>query len=234
MKLMKSMLAPTATLLLALGSTGCALEDFEEGHDSAKLAKETATAGVKMRSVQIFTANSYGSSDKNRIWAPDDGRVVLNNDRGGYFADAYVAAQDIDMGGVMSGDGAGSIHFAIEDGGDSAGQRMVETLRQGRTEVIAVYREYKQEDGVWENKKTVTTWGYIASANLIAGPSSLSIEVHTIRVISQNDAIGTRDYAIDAITGASTLYGGTLGNREPTPINPPEPRPSGWGALLNE
>ena len=234
MKSMKSMIAPTATLVLALGSTGCALEDFEDVHDSTKMAKEAAAADVKMRSVQIFTANSYGSSDRDRIWSPDGGRVVLNDDRGGYFADAYEAAQDIDMSGVMSEPGVGSTRFIIQDGGDPAGREMVETLRQGHVEVITMYREYKQEEGIWENKKTVTIWGYIASANLSAGASSLSIEVHTIRVITQNDTIGTRDYSIDAITGVSTLDGGTLGNREPTPINPPEPRPSGWGALLNQ
>ena len=126
------------------------------------------------------------------------------------------------------------IPVAIEEGEDEVGKELCEEWRQGRIEVIVIYREWKQEEGVWENKKTVTVWGYISSANLQAGPSTLGIEVHCIRVITQNDAIGTRDYSIDCITGASTIRGGSLGGRTPTPLIPlGMPESDDWGELLN-
>ncbi len=235
MKSMKSMVAPMATLFLALGSTGCALEDFEDGHESTSAVEQASKANDKVRSVHVFTASAYGSGEESRIWASDGGWVEsdLDNGLGGYFEDAYVATRDLDMSGVMAGCVDSTIELFLEDGGDPASQGKVESLRKGGNEVITMYREYKQEEGVWENKKTVTVWGYISSADLSAGPSSLAFEVHTVRVITQNDAVGTRDYAIDCITGASTIRGGTLGARTPEPIDPLGQRSPGWGALLN-
>lgn len=36
-------------------------------------------------------------------------------------------------------------------------------------------------------------------------PSSLAVEVHTVRVVTQNDTIGTRDYSIDAMSASPNL-----------------------------
>ena len=188
----------------------------------------------KKRSLHIFTAKPSSDNDETRIWEPDGEYLILKNHQGGYFTHAYRCSKDLDMSGVMSGRGKGFLALAIEEGEDEVGKELVEEWRQGRIEVVGVYREWKQEEGVWENKKTVTVWGYIASANLKAGASSLAFEVHCVRVITQNDAIGTRDYSIDCITGASTIRGGTLGARTPEPIDPTEsPESDDWGECLN-
>ena len=188
----------------------------------------------KKRSLHIFTAKPSSDNDETRIWEPDGEHLILKNHQGGYFTHAYRCGKDIDMSGVLSGRGKGFIALAIEEGEDEVGKELTEEWRQGRIEVVGVYREFKQEEGVWENKKTVTVWGYISSANLQAGPSTLGIEVHCIRVITQNDAIGTRDYSIDCITGASTIRGGSLGGRTPTPLIPlGMPESDDWGELLN-
>jgi len=188
----------------------------------------------KKRSLHIFTAKPSSDNDETRVWELDGEYLVLKNHQGGYFTNAYRCAKDIDMGGVMSGRGKGFIALALEDGEDEVGRELVEEWRQGRIEVVGAYREFKQEEGVWENKKTVIIWGYIASASLSAGASSLSFEVHCVRVVTQNDAIGTRDYSIDCITGASTIRGGSLGARTPeAPPTPWTPESDDWGALLD-
>ncbi|MCA9654846.1 MAG: hypothetical protein H6712_26265 [Myxococcales bacterium] len=194
------------------------------------------SAEQKQISLQIFTATPDSDNDETRRWVPDGDNLILKNHRGGYFTHAYVCNKDIDMSGVMSGRGKGFISFAIENGEDEVGRELVEEWRQGRIEVVFMYREWKQEEGIWENKKTVTVWGYVASASLQKGPSSIASEVHVVRVVTQNDAIGTRDYSIDCITGASTIRGGDLGARQPEPIDPGTigtPDSSDWGAPLN-
>lgn len=188
----------------------------------------------KKRSIHVYTAKPSNDNDETRVWEPDGEFLVLKNHQGGYFTNAYRGAQDIDLKGVMAGRGKGFASMSIEEGEDEAGRELVEEWRQGRIEIICLYREWKQEEGSWENKKTVTMWGYIANANLQRGPSSLGIEVHCVRVINQNDALGTRDYSIDCITGASTIKGGSLGSRQPSPIEPPgTPESEDWGAPLN-
>jgi len=188
----------------------------------------------KKRSLHIFTAKPSSDNDETRVWEPDGESVILKNHQGGYFTHAYRCGTDIDMSGVMSGRGQGFINFDIEEGEDEVGKELTEEFRQGRIEVITMYREWKQEEGTWENKKTVTVWGYVSSADLKAGSSSIAVEVHTVRVITQNDAIGTRDYAIDCVTGASTIRGGTLGARQPQPIAcPGSPESDDWGTELN-
>ncbi|MEX1367294.1 MAG: hypothetical protein AB1Z98_29475, partial [Nannocystaceae bacterium] len=151
------------------------------------------------------------------------------------FTHAYLCSKDIDMSGVMSGRGKGFISFAIENGEDEVGRELCEEWRQGRVEVVVMYHEWKQEEGMWCNKKTVVVWGYLASCNLQKGASSIACEVHCVRVITQNDAIGTRDYSIDCITGASTIRGGDLGARQPQPIAAATlgtPESSDWDAEL--
>lgn len=188
----------------------------------------------KKRSLHIFTAKPTNDNDETRVWEPDGEFLVLKNHQGGYFTHAYRCASDIDLGGVMAGRGKGFASISIEEGEDEAGRELVEEWRQGRIEVVAVYREWKQEEGVWENKKTVTMWGYIASASLKAGPSSIGLEIHTMRGIAQNETVGTRDYCVDCVTGSSTIRGGTLGSRTPQPIDPPgTPESDDWGELLN-
>ncbi|MCA9706481.1 MAG: hypothetical protein KDK70_11580 [Myxococcales bacterium] len=190
----------------------------------------------KKRSLHIYTAKPSSDNDETRLWEEDGDYLILKNHQGGYFEHAYRCGKDIDMSGVMSGRGKGFIAMQIEEGEDEVGRELVEEWRQGRVEVIGVYREWKQEnDGMWTNKKTVTFWSYISSAHLVAGPSSIAFEVHTVRVITQNDAIGTRDYSIDCITGSSTIRGGTLGDRTPQPIDPPGagPQSDDWDAPLN-
>lgn len=52
--------------------------------------------------------------------------------------------------------------------------------------------------------------------------SSLAFETHTVRVINQNDTIGTRDYSIDTITGSSPRTGDSsleLNYKNPSPVN---------------
>ncbi|MEM9460327.1 MAG: hypothetical protein AAGF11_39515 [Myxococcota bacterium] len=188
----------------------------------------------KKRSLHIYTAKPTNDNDETRVWEPDGDYLILKNHQGGYFTHAYRVATDIDMSGVMSGRGRGMVGLNVQEGEDEVGKELVEEWRQGRIEVIVIYREFKQEEGVWENKKTVTLWGYIANASMQAGASSVTFEVHTVRVITQNDAIGTRDYSIDCITGASTIRGGTLGARTPTPLIPlGVPESDDWGELLN-
>jgi hypothetical protein len=187
----------------------------------------------KKRSIHIYTAKPSSDNDETRVWEEDGEYMILKNHQGGYFTHAYRGSTDLDLSGVMSGRGKGYVSFQIEEGEDEAGRELCQEWRQGRIEVIVVYREFKQEEGIWENKKTVALWGYIANCNLVAGPSSLGIEVHCIRHIAVNDAIGTRDYAIDCITGASTIKGGSLGARMPHSIVPPgTPESEDWGDTL--
>lgn len=187
----------------------------------------------KKRSLHIYTAKPSSDNDETRVWEEDGEYMVLKNHQGGYFTHAYRCSTDLDMSGVMAGRGKGYVSFSIEEGEDEAGRELCQEWRQGRIEVIGVYREWKQEEGIWENKKTVVIWGYIANASLQAGPSSLGFEVHCVRHEVVNDALGTRDYAIDCITGASTIKGGSLGARMPHSIVPPgEPESDDWGATL--
>lgn len=194
------------------------------------------SAEQKQISLQIFTATPDSDNDETRRWVPDGDNLILKNHRGGNFTHAYLCSKDIDMSGVMSGRGKGFISFSLENGEDEVGRELCEEWRQGRIEVVGMYREWKQEEGLWTNKKTVTVWGYIASCNLQKGASSIAFEVHCVRVITQNDAIGTRDYSIDCITGASTIRGGDLGTRQPQPIAAATlgtPESSDWDAELN-
>jgi hypothetical protein len=187
----------------------------------------------KKRSIHVYTAKPSSDNDETRVWEPDGEFMVLKNHQGGYFTHAYRGSKDLDLSGVMAGRGKGFASFAIEEGEDEAGRELIQEWRQGRIEVIVVYREWKQEEGIWENKKTVVLWGYIANANLQAGPSSMGIEVHCVRHEVVNDALGTRDYAIDCITGASTIKGGSLGARMPVSIAPPgTPESEDWGEPL--
>jgi len=188
----------------------------------------------KKRSVHIFTARPTSDNDETREWEYDGEYLILKNHQGGYFTHAYRASRDIDMSGVMSGRGKGMVTLDLAEGEDEIGCELVQEWRQGRIEVIVVYREWKQEEGMWENKKTVTLWGYVANARLQAGPSMISFETHVVRVITQNDAIGTRDYAIDCVTGASTIRGGSLGGRMPWPLFPINvPDADNWGYVLD-
>jgi hypothetical protein len=187
----------------------------------------------KQRSIHIYTAKPSDTNDETRQFLEDGEFMILKNHRGGYFTNAFRASVDIDMSGVMAGRGKGYVSFQIEEG-DEAGSELCGEWRQARTETITVYREWKQEEEIWENKKTVVLWGYIANANLHPGqPGTLGIEVHVLGHIVQNDAIGTREYAIDCITGASTIKGGSLGQRQPHSIAPPgDPDSEDWGACL--
>lgn len=187
----------------------------------------------KKRSLHVYMAKPTSDNDETRSFEFTGEHVVHKNHQGGYFTDAYRISKDIDMSGVMAGRGKGFVSFAIEEGEDEAARELIEELRQARVEVIAIYREWKQEEEVWENKKTVVIWGYIANANLQPGPSSLGLEVHSLRHEVVNDALGTRDYAIDCITGASTIKGGSLGARMPVsqpPVGSPEA--GNWGEPL--
>ena len=188
------------------------------------------------RSLHIFIATPSSDNDESREWIPKGNEHIIHkNHQGGYFTDAYRCSKDLDMSGVMSGRGKGFISFSLEDGSDEVACELVEEARQGRVEVICMYRKWKQDnEGLWTNKKTVAVWGYIASCNLQPGASSLSVEVHTVRVITQNDAIGTRDYSIDCITGASSIRGGQLGKRTPQPLpSPGTPESADWDTELN-
>jgi hypothetical protein len=187
----------------------------------------------KKRSVHVYTAKPTTDNDETRVFQEDGEYMILKNHQGGYFTHALRASQDIDMSGVMAGRGKGYVSFQIEEG-DEAGGELLGEWRQARTEVIVVYREWKDEEEVKENKKTVVLWGYIANSNLHPGsPGSLGIEVHCVGHIVVNDAIGTRQYAIDCITGASTIKGGSLGSRQPHSIAPPgTPESENWGELL--
>jgi hypothetical protein len=188
----------------------------------------------KKRSLHIYTAKPSSDNDETRVFEPDGEYMILKNHQGGYFTHAYRCSSDLDLSGVMAGRGKGYCSFALEDG-DEAGAELCQEWRQGRIETIAVYREWKEEEGIWENKKTVVVWGYIANANIHPGQAgSIGFEVHCVRHEVVNDALGTRDYAIDCITGASTIKGGSLGARMPNSIDPPgSPEADNWGELLN-
>lgn len=189
----------------------------------------------KQRSIHIFTCTPSSDNDETRLWQPDGEYIIHKNHRGGYFTHAYRASQDLDMSGVLAGRGKGYVSFNIEEGEDEAARELCQEMRQGRIEVCVIYREFKQELGIWENKKTVAIWGYIANCSLQAGPSTLGIEAHVVGHAATNEAIGTRQYYIDCITGASSIRGGTLGGRTPKTIDPPgSPESEDWtDALLN-
>ena len=190
----------------------------------------------KKRSVHIFTATPSNDNDQTRAWIPDGDGLILKDHEGGYFTNAYVGSADMDDSNVQAGMGRGYLTFAIEDGGDEAGQMLLEEWRQGRMEVIAVYREWKLESGtgVWENKKVVTAWGYLSTARMQRGASSLSLEIHVFRTTSVNDSLGTRDYSVDCVTGSTTIKGGTLGARTPIHIAPPgAPESDNWDSPLS-
>jgi len=187
----------------------------------------------KKRSLHIYTAKPSDDNDESRVFQEDGEYMILKNHQGGYFTHAYRCSADLDLSGVMAGRGKGYASFQVEEG-DEAGAELCQEWRQGRIELIAVYREWKEEEGVWENKKTVVIWGYISNCNLQAGsPGSVGFEVHCVRHEVVNDALGTRDYAIDCITGASTIKGGSLGARMPHSIAPPgDPEADNWGTPL--
>ena len=193
------------------------------------------SAEQKQIALHIYTATPENDNDETRRWVDDGEFLILKNHAGGYFTHAYRCSNDINMSGVLSGRGAGTIGLSVENGEDEVGRELLEEWRQGRIEVIGMYQEWKQEEGTWENKKTVVIWGYITSIDLQAGPSSIGFEVHCVRVITQNDAIGTRDYSIDCITGSSTIRGGSLGPRTPEPIpsaSIASPDADNWGEEL--
>lgn len=189
----------------------------------------------KKRSVHIFTANPSDDNDEKRIWNPDGDFMILKSHQGEYFTNALRAAEDIDLKGVMAGRGRGFASIKLE-AGDEVGAELVEEWRQARVEVVTTYREWKQIQGEWVNAKTVTLWGYIANADMKDDqPGSLGFEVHVVRVSNQNDALGTRDYSIDCITGSSTIKGGQL-TRQPEHLDTPgmTEQPAGnWGAPFN-
>jgi hypothetical protein len=190
----------------------------------------------KKRSIHVFTAMPSNDNDQTRAWIPDGECLVLKDHQGGYFTHAYLGAVDMDDSGIQAGMGRGLVSFAIEDGGDEAGKMLIDEWRQGRMEVIVVYREWKLEGGtgVWENKKVVTAWGYISASRLSRGPSTLSLDVHVFRTTSVNDALGTRDYSVDCITGSTTIKGGSLGARTPIHLAPPgAPEASNWDQPLS-
>jgi hypothetical protein len=190
----------------------------------------------KKRSVHVFTAIPSNDNDQTRMWIPDGDGLVLKDHQGGYFTHAYVGSADMNDSGIQAGMGRGFVSFEIEDGGDEAGKMLIDEWRQGRMEVIVVYREWKLESGqgVWENKKVVTAWGYITASRLSRGASSLSLEVHTFRTTSVNDSLGTRDYSVDCVTGSTTIKGGTLGQRTPIHIGPPgAPEAGNWDQPLS-
>lgn len=190
----------------------------------------------KKRSLHIYTATPSNDNDQTRVWQPDGEFMILKDHQGGYFTHAYLGSQDMDDTNVQAGMGRGFVTFQIEDGGDEAGKALIDEWRQGRIEIIAEYREWKLENGtgVWENKKSVVVWGYISTARLVRGASSISVEVHVFRNTSVNDSLGTRDYTIDCVTGSSTIKGGTLGARQAQHIAPPgTPESSNWGDPLN-
>jgi len=190
----------------------------------------------KKRSLHIFTATPSNDNDQTRVWQPDSEGLILKDHQGGYFEHAYLCSADLDATNVQAGMGRGFATFQLEDGGDEAGQALIEEWRQGRVEIVAVYREWKLENGTgtWENKKVVTAWGYISTARLARGASSISLEVHVIRTTSVNDSLGTRDYSVDCVTGSSTIKGGTLGSRQPEHLPPTgTPESDNWGDPLS-
>lgn len=192
------------------------------------------SAEQEKRSLHIYLAKPSNDNDETRAFDYTGEHVVHKNHQGGYFSDAYRISKELDMSGVMAGRGKGYISFQIEEGEDEAAREIVEEIRQSRSEVIAIFRKWKQEEEVWENKKTVVIWGYIANASLQPGASTMGFEVHCLRHEVVNDALGTRDYAIDCITGASTIKGGSLGDRMPVSQPPPGEAPSAgnWGTPL--
>lgn len=190
----------------------------------------------KKRSIHVFTAMPSNDNDQTRAWIPDGGALVLKDHQGGYFTNAYLGAVDMDDSNIQAGQGQGHISFTIEDGGDEAGKMLIDEWRQGRMEVIVVYREWKLEGGtgVWENKKVVTVWGYLDGSRLARGSSMISLEAHVFRTTSVNDALGTRDYCVDCITGSTTIKGGSLGVRTPIHLPPPGvPEASNWDPPLS-
>ena len=189
----------------------------------------------KKRSVHIFTAKASNDNDETRLWEADGDFMILKSHQGGYFTNALRASEDLDLKGVQAGRGKGYASVKLE-AGDEVGAELVEEWRQARVEVIIEYREWKQFEGEWTNAKSVCMWGYIASADMKDDqPGSMGYEVHVVRVSNQNDALGTRDYTIDCITGSSTIRGGTLA-RQPEHLDPPgmTEQPAGnWSAVFN-
>lgn len=188
----------------------------------------------KKRSLNVYTAAASDDNAETRCWEPDGDELLLKNHQGGYFTNSYRLSKDINMSGVVAGRNRGFISFVVEDGSDPVGKELMEEWRQGRIEVVCVYREWKQIEDMWENKKTVVVWGYISTADLHPGECSVSLEVHCVRVITQNESVGTRDYAIDCVTGSSTIKGGTLGARHPQVIPcTGTPEAGNWGPPLD-
>jgi hypothetical protein len=186
----------------------------------------------KKRSIQIEYASPTSDNDETRLFQALGQHVIHKNHQGGYFTDCYRASKDIDLSGVMAGRGKGFASLQIEDSSDEAAREQVQEIRQARLEVIMTYREWQQFDGMWTNTKAVVAWGYIANASLGEGPGSLGLEVHVIRHEVVNDALGTRDYTIDCITGSSTIKGGAP-TRNPDIIPPYGPADGGnWDAPL--
>jgi hypothetical protein len=187
------------------------------------------------RSVHIFTAKASDDNDDTRKWQPDGDYMILKSHQGEYFTHALRASEDIDLKGVQAGRGRGYASIKLE-AGDEVGSELCEEWRAARVEVVVTYRQWKQFDGEWTNFKTVTLWGYIASADIKDDQAgSMGFEVHVVRVSNQNDALGTRDYSIDCITGSSTIKGGQL-TRQPEHLDTPgmTDQPAGnWAAPFN-
>lgn len=175
----------------------------------------------KKRSLNIFLAKASDDNDKSRVFEPDGEYLILKNHEGGYFTHAYECSKDVITKGVTAGQGKGYLKFILKDGSDEVGRELVDEWRMGRVEVIISYREWQQENGgSWTNTKCVTAAGYISSCDLCPGESNIGVEVHTIRTLNENDAVGKRDFAVDCVNGSSTIKGGSLGKRQPTPMAP--------------
>ncbi len=175
----------------------------------------------KKRSLNLFLAKASDDNDKTRVFEPTGEYLILKSHEGGYFTHAYNCEKDVDTTGVTAGQGKGYLKFVITDGSDEVGRELVDEWRMGRVEVIVSYREFQQENGgSWVNTKCVTAAGYISSCKLVRGESKIGVEVHTIRTLNENDAVGKRDFSVDCVNGNSTIMGGTLGKRQPMPIAP--------------
>jgi hypothetical protein len=165
------------------------------------------------RYLHIHLCDALNDNDESRVWQPTGEVVRFKSHQGGYGTDAYEMGADIDCNGVSAGHGKGFVSAMLKDGGDQVARDIIEKLRQGRVEVIWVYRQFEQLNGVWENTKTVVSAGYFASAALKAGPCSISLECHINAIWTLNESIGADDYQVDCVNGTSTIKGGDLGPR---------------------
>ena len=189
-------------------------------------------------SATIHIARPSDTDEKSRVFEPTGEYVQFKSSGTGYFEHAFELTQPVDDSNVQSGMGIGMLSIAIKDGGDQAAQSTIRALRQGRQEVILVYREFRQEAesgrSMWTNIRTLTAWCYISMARLNPGASSMSFEVHCMRDTTQDDVNGQMMLSLDLLAGDKAFGDQSLGKRQPKHLDPPgTPESEDWDELLN-